>query len=102
MGEFNLRKVGFRMVQTSLTLALCLPFPQADLAVAATRVQRCEAYAHNMARSAPDPWRAGAWRGGRSRDRLLRGGSGRRRGNRRRSGRDPSRRPEKPVLSLLL
>ena len=49
-----------------------------------------------------DPRRAGSWRGGRSRDRLLRGRRGRWRGHRRRGGNDSSRRSEEPRLQLLL
>ena len=36
-----------------LALAAGLAFLEDDAAVAATKAQRCEAYAHNMARSAP-------------------------------------------------
>ena len=45
--------------RAALTLATCLALaaevaiPAGDAAVAATKSQRCEAYAHNMARSAP-------------------------------------------------
>ena len=53
MGKLNLRKVGFRILPAGLALALCVPIAQGDVAVAATKAQRCEAYAHNMARSAP-------------------------------------------------
>jgi hypothetical protein len=40
-------------VATCLFLAVGFTFPQGEAAVAATKSQRCEAYAHNMARSAP-------------------------------------------------
>jgi hypothetical protein len=40
-------------VATCLGLAAGFTFPEGDAAVAATKSQRCEAYAHNMARSAP-------------------------------------------------
>ena len=38
---------------TCLALAAEVAIPAGDVAVAATKSQRCEAYAHNMARSAP-------------------------------------------------
>ncbi len=38
---------------TCLALAAGLGYPEGGVAVAATKAQRCEAYAHNMARSAP-------------------------------------------------
>jgi hypothetical protein len=53
LGKLNLRKVGFRILPAGLALALCVLIAQGDVAVAATKAQRCEAYAHNMARSAP-------------------------------------------------
>jgi hypothetical protein len=40
-------------LSTCLVLAAGFTLPEGDAAVAATRSQRCEAYAHNMARSAP-------------------------------------------------
>ncbi len=40
-------------VTASLSLALCLTLAQGDAAMATTKSQRCEAYAHNMARSSP-------------------------------------------------
>ena len=36
-----------------LSLALCLTLAQGGAAMATIKSQRCEAYAHNMARSAP-------------------------------------------------
>ena len=41
------------ILTTCFALAAGLTLPEADVAVAATKAQRCEAYAHNMARSAP-------------------------------------------------
>jgi hypothetical protein len=38
---------------TRLALAAGLALPEGDVAVAATRAQGCDAYARNMARSAP-------------------------------------------------
>ena len=43
----------FPVTTACLSLALCLMFADGDAAMAATKSQRCEAYAHNMARSAP-------------------------------------------------
>ena len=40
-------------VTACLFLALCLTLVQGDAAMATTKSQRCEAYAHNAARSAP-------------------------------------------------
>jgi hypothetical protein len=40
-------------VATCLFLAAGFTLPEGNAAVAATKSQRCEAYAHNMARSAP-------------------------------------------------
>lgn len=40
-------------VATCIFLAACLMLPEGDAADAATKSQGCEAYAHNMARSAP-------------------------------------------------
>lgn len=40
-------------VATCLFLAAGLALPEGDAAVASTKSQRCEAYAHNMARSSP-------------------------------------------------
>ena len=40
-------------VATCLFLAAGFTLPEGDVAAAATRSQRCEAYAHNMARAAP-------------------------------------------------
>jgi hypothetical protein len=40
-------------VATCFVLAAGFTLPEGDAAVAATKSQRCEAYAHNMARSAP-------------------------------------------------
>jgi hypothetical protein len=56
-----MEKWGVRKMRTraALTLVTCLALaaevaiPAGDVAVAATKSQRCEAYAHNMARSAP-------------------------------------------------
>lgn len=53
LGAFNLPKIGIRFFRAGLALAACVVLVQGDAAVAATKVQRCEAYAHNMARSAP-------------------------------------------------
>jgi hypothetical protein len=36
-----------------LAVAISLFFPSFDVAIASTKAQRCESYAHNMARSAP-------------------------------------------------
>ena len=53
MGKLSLPKVGTKTLAAALALALCVPFAQGGSAVAATKAQRCEAYAHNMASSAP-------------------------------------------------
>ena len=50
---FNLPNVTMKFLPACLALAACAMLVQGDAAVAATRSQRCEAYAHNMARSAP-------------------------------------------------
>jgi len=50
---FNLPNVTTRILPAGLALAACVMLVQGDAAVAATKSQRCEAYAHNMARSAP-------------------------------------------------
>ena len=50
-----------KMAAYCLALPLCTALFQGDSAVASTRSQRCEAYAHNAARSAPT--RGGPLRG---------------------------------------
>ena len=40
-------------IATCLFLSASFTLPEGDAAVAATKSQRCEAYAHNMARSSP-------------------------------------------------
>ena len=48
-----MRRHALLALSACLVLAAGFTLPESDVAVAATRSQRCEAYAHNMARSAP-------------------------------------------------
>jgi hypothetical protein len=52
-GVRNMRTRAALILATCCALAAGVALPEGDAAVAATRSQRCEAYAHNMARSAP-------------------------------------------------
>jgi hypothetical protein len=49
----KLSKTGIEILAVCLALPLCAGLFQGDAAAAATKSQRCEAYAHNAARSAP-------------------------------------------------
>jgi hypothetical protein len=53
LGKLNLPKRGIRAVVFSLIAAVSVMLLPGDLAVASTKSQRCRAYAHNVARSAP-------------------------------------------------
>ena len=48
-----MRKRRLLSLATCLFLAAGFTLPEGDVAAAATKARRCEAYAHNMARSAP-------------------------------------------------
>jgi hypothetical protein len=65
----NLPKVGTKAFVAGFGLATCVVLAQGDAAVAASKSQRCEAYAHNAARSAPT-------RGGPARGALVGAGIG--------------------------
>jgi hypothetical protein len=67
--KLNLTKVGTKTFVASFGLAVCVMLAQGDAAVAASKSQRCEAYAHNVARSAPT-------RGGPARGALVGAGIG--------------------------
>jgi hypothetical protein len=67
--KLNLTKVGARTFAAGFGLAMCVFLAQGDAAVAASKSQRCEAYAHNAARSAPT-------RGGPARGALVGAGIG--------------------------
>jgi hypothetical protein len=53
MGKLNLTKRGIRALVFCLVAAASVMLLQGDLAIAATKSQRCQSYAHNAARSAP-------------------------------------------------
>lgn len=53
MGKPNLLKPSIKTLVSGLTAAAIVTLLQSDLAIAATKSQRCQAYAHNAARSAP-------------------------------------------------
>jgi hypothetical protein len=53
LGKLNLLKPGIKALVSGLAAAAIVTLLQGDLAIAATKSQRCQAYAHNVARSTP-------------------------------------------------
>ena len=53
MEKPKLPKAGTRTLAACLAVALCVTLAQSDVAVAASKSQRCDTYARNAARSAP-------------------------------------------------
>jgi hypothetical protein len=53
LGKLNLPRPGIKALVSGLAAAASVMLSQGDLAIAATKSQRCQAYAHNAARSAP-------------------------------------------------
>ena len=51
--KLNWRKAGTKTLAAGLALAIFAALAQGDAAVAASKSERCEAYAHNAARSTP-------------------------------------------------
>jgi len=53
LGKLSLPEVGTKTLAAGLALMACVALTQGDAAMAASKSQRCDAYARNAARAAP-------------------------------------------------